>query len=148
MSPDSKPTAAKPNTADGTQEPYQDEPVPSYETALQQGAGGGIGAGPSSSAAPTQPAPQCHPAYGCSPYTSHGTARIVIVPAPHFHSQQHHPLMHPGHPQAQTLLPMPASMQTTPGPRALPRFWSAFFQGFLIYILINLLVDLAMTSKW
>ncbi|KAI3483098.1 hypothetical protein L1887_54023 [Cichorium endivia] len=119
------------NKADATQQPEPDEPVPSYETALREGAGGGIAAGPSHS-----PAPPVHPAYGCSPYTPHGTARIVIVPAPHFHSQ------------TDALLPPPASMNAPLGPRAKPRFFLALLHAIIIYILINLLVDLTVTRNW
>ncbi|GAC71925.1 hypothetical protein PANT_5d00135 [Moesziomyces antarcticus T-34] len=119
------------NKADATQQPEPDEPVPSYETALREGAGGGIAAGPSHS-----PAPPVHPTYGCSPYTPHGTARIVIVPAPHFHSQ------------TDALLPPPASMNAPLGPRAKPRFFLALLHAIIIYILINLLVDLTVTRNW
>lgn len=113
-----------------------EEPVPSYETALREGAGGGVGgsAGPSHS---TASAPQAQPTYGCSPYTPHGTTRIIIVPAPQWHQHSHQPL-----------LPAPATMETVAVRRAAPRFFLALLQAFMIYLLINLLVDLTVTRKW
>ncbi|TKY85655.1 hypothetical protein EX895_005195 [Sporisorium graminicola] len=122
------PTSSKPADA-------AEEAVPSYETALREGAAGGIGAGPSHSTTPT--APQTQPSYGCSPYTPHGTARIIIVPAPHWHQHAHQPL-----------LPAPATMETPAVRRATPRFFLALLQAFMIYMLINLLVDLTVTRKW
>ncbi|PWZ02314.1 hypothetical protein BCV70DRAFT_153112, partial [Testicularia cyperi] len=125
---------------------YRDEAVPSYETALREGAGGGVGLasgsgsgtgqGPSSTVTPVHPSPsRC--SYGCSPYSANGTARIVILPAPHmqhFHSQA-------SGSQQQPLLPAPASMQQPVGPRAKPRFFIALMHAVFIYILINVLVD-------
>ncbi|KAJ1033086.1 hypothetical protein NDA16_000364 [Ustilago loliicola] len=146
-----KPSASNPDDAS---QPYKDDPVPSYETAIREGAGGGIGAGPSSSssaAPPTQPPRPFHPSYGCSPYTPHGTARIVIVPAPHFHHPHphQHPHIHSAHAANEPLLPLPASMDTERRvPRAKPRFFLALLNALLIYILINLLVDLTVTRKW
>jgi len=135
--PGSKPTNIKQSPADDTMQPYTDEPVPSYEAALREGAGGGIHAGPSNSTPPPAPV---HPSYGCSPYTPHGTARILIVPAPHAH--------HPQQVQTDAGLPLPASMQTTPGPRAKPRFFIALAHAIILYILLNLLVDLTVTRTW
>ncbi|KAJ1028329.1 hypothetical protein NDA18_002993 [Ustilago nuda] len=147
-------TGAKPSTSNTAQasdasQPYKDDPVPSYETAIREGAGGGIGAGTSSSSSSATPSAQpprsVHPSYGCSPYTSHGTARIVIVPAPHFH----HPHIHTGHTANEPLLPLPASMEPERRvPRAKPRFFLALLNALLIYILINLLVDLTVTRNW
>lgn len=148
MSGSKKPTSQR---VDANDEPYNDEPVPSYETALREGAGGGVAGGPSHSnpaqqhAAPSAPTP--HPTYGCSPYTPHGTARIVIVPAPHFH--HHHAQIHPAaHDPNQPLLPAPVVAQSSPARRAKARFFLALLQAFLIYLLINLLVDLTVTRKW
>lgn len=152
----STPSGPKPsNTADAEQ-PYSDEPVPSYETALREGAGGGVGCGPSAStssapsAQPTLTAAQ--PTYGCSPYSPHGTARIVIVPAPHWHHhirQFPHLHSHSGAPApGQPLLPAPVSMEAVSARRARPRFFLALLQAFMIYLLINLLVDLTVTRKW
>ncbi|GAC94070.1 chitin synthase [Pseudozyma hubeiensis SY62] len=114
-----------------------DEPVPTYETALRQGAGGGA---PSPSHHSVPSGSQAQPSYGCSPYTPHGTTRIVIVPASHWHQfpQQPH----------QPLLPAPVVMEATPIRRAGPRFFLALLQAFMIYMLINLLVDLTVTRKW
>lgn len=134
--------------------PYTDETVPSYETALRQGAGGGVAA-ESSSTRPTPPQTgtadvPVHPNYGCSPYTPHGTTRIVIVPAPHFHpGSQPFPLFNAASQDPnQALLPAPAVMQSSPERRARSRFFLALLQAFLIYMLINLLVDLTVTRKW
>ena len=143
-----KSSEAKPSSFDSAMHPYTDEPVPSYETALQEGAGGGVAAaGPSSNATPsaqqTQPEPGFAPSqrsYGCSPYTPNGTARIVIVPAPHWHVLPS--------PPNQPLLPAPVSVPAAPIRRAGPRFFLALLQAFMIYILINLLVDLTVTHKW
>ena len=154
-----KPTTSgsKPsNTVDSGQRDA-DEPVPSYETALREGAGGGIGAsagaGPSTSAPSAQPTfAAAQPTYGCSPYSPHGTARIVIVPAPewHHHIQQlPHLHSHSGAPTpGQPLLPAPVSMEAVSARRARPRFLLALLQAFMIYLLINLLVDLTVTRKW
>ncbi|CBQ72916.1 conserved hypothetical protein [Sporisorium reilianum SRZ2] len=132
-----KPTSSgskPPGTSDEAQHHAVEEPVPSYETALREGAGGGVGAGPSHSVSSASPA---QPSYGCSPYTPNGTARIIIVPASHC---RHH--------ANQPLLPAPVSMETTAVRRARPRFFLALLQAFMIYMLINLLVDLTVTRKW
>ncbi|SPO25945.1 uncharacterized protein UTRI_03310 [Ustilago trichophora] len=144
----SKPPAPKPSREDDTMQPYTDEPVPSYETALREGAGGGIGSGPSGSNIAAQPDIPAQPTYGCSPYTPHGTARIVIVPAPHCQHPQQFAQMHSAQAQTQALLPTPATMQTPTVRRAKPRFFLALLHGLIIYVLINLLVDLTVTRKW
>ncbi|CDS01841.1 uncharacterized protein SPSC_01493 [Sporisorium scitamineum] len=140
-----KPASAgsKPSGTSDTAQPYAvEEPVPSYETALREGAGGGVGAGPSHS---NPSAPQAQLSYGCSPYTPHGTARIIIVPAPHWHQHVQH---FGGQAPNQSLLPAPATMEATAVRRARPRFLLALLQAFMIYMLINLLVDLTVTRKW
>lgn len=151
----SKPQTSNADPADNASQPYKDDPVPCYETAIRQGAGGGIGTGPSSSSSsavpPAQPPRPFHPSYGCSPYTPHGTARIVIVPASHVHHPhlQQHPHIHTGHAANEPLLPHPATMETERRvSRAKPRFCLALLNALLIYILINLLVDLTVTRKW
>ncbi|SNX83500.1 uncharacterized protein MEPE_02207 [Melanopsichium pennsylvanicum] len=152
MSNNFKSTAAMPKNVvhgDDGQSPYSDEPVPSYETALRQGAANGPGTDASNStASPQPPHAQRPPTYGCSPYTPHGTARIIIVPASHFQSHLPHPQLHALADQSQALLPTPATMQTPVVRRAKPRFFSALLHGIIIYILINLLVDLTITRKW
>lgn len=145
-SPGAKLSGPKPSQSDDPMQPYTDEPVPSYETALLEGAGGGVGAGPSGSSPAPQPSASMQPSYGCSPYTPHGTARIVIVPASHFHHP--HVQVHASQGHTQALLPTPATMQTPVVRRAKPRFFMALLHGIIIYILINLLVDLTITRKW
>lgn len=134
-----KSSISKTSQSQDNMQPYTDEPVPSYEAALREGAGGGIQAAPSPSHTTALPTAPLHPAYGCSPYTPHGTARIIIVPAPH--------ILHQDAPN-QPLLPLPATMQTTAGPRAKPRFFIALLHAIILYILINLLVDLTVTRTW
>lgn len=138
-------SAAKSSASDNA----VDEPVPSYETALREGAGGLAAAPAGPSCHPTSTAAQhSQPSYGCSPYTSNGTTRIVIVPASQcgpFLQQLPHPSGHTVH---QALLPAPVVMEAAPIRRAGPRFLLAFLQGFMIYMLINILVDLTVTRKW
>ncbi|EPQ26651.1 uncharacterized protein PFL1_06910 [Pseudozyma flocculosa PF-1] len=130
----------KKQPSSSTDESAIDDPVPSYETALQQGAGGGhlaaapATAGPSSSSSSSPSPSGPHPAharyaYGNDPYTSSGTARILIIPA----AAAPPP---PGH--ATHLLPAPASTERR-GPRAGPRFCKALLYAFLIYILAGLI---------
>ncbi|SNX84247.1 uncharacterized protein MEPE_02955 [Melanopsichium pennsylvanicum] len=150
MSNNFKSTAAMPkNVVHGDDDQQPEEPVPSYETALRQGAASGLGSNPSNfTTSPQPPHAQRPPTYGCSPYTPHGTARIIIVPASHFQSHLPHPHLHALADQSQALLPAPASMQTPEVRRAKTRFFSALLHGIIIYLLINLLVDLTVTRKW
>ena len=143
-----KPSTSKSTDAHNAIDSNTDEPVPSYDTALREGAGGGIGAAPRDSATPAQSTVPIYPTYGCSPYTSHGTTRILIVPALHTHHPQQSPSLQPGQPHNQNLLPMPASMQAPTVQRAKPRFFLALLHGIIIYILINLLVDVTVTRHW
>lgn len=71
------------------------------------------------------------------------------MPAPHFHHHaQPFPHLNVTQDANEPLLPAPVVSQSSPERRAKARFFLALLQAFLIYMLINLLVDLTVTRKW